>query len=173
MAFHPLTLLGAQRGRAERYSLLKGCKRTRQWQFKLLLANVLVLSPSSSQCSALWPSKRVATWATGSLDQRLQWFTYWHYLETLLKDVGALNAGTFSIIHCPTLRDKGDIKFPLWLKTGSSNSNTPKKEKFVYQWPFLPHSPLPIPTTRKLCLVWKWLFSNDSLTTRWDIKLST
>lgn len=29
------------------------------------------------------------------------------------QSVGAVNAGTFSIIRCPTLRDEGDIKFPL------------------------------------------------------------
>ena len=39
------------------------------------------------------------------------------YLLTLsgntTQDVRAVNAGTFSISHCPSLRDKGDIKFPL------------------------------------------------------------
>lgn len=152
MAFHPLTLLGAQRGRAERYSLLKGCKRTRRWQFKLLLANVLVLSRSSSQCSGLWPSKLCCDMGNrkpGSTTLMIHLLTL---SGNATQDVGALNAGTFSIIHCPTLRDKGDSKFPLWLRLGAATLILQRKKRFVYQWPFLPQSPLPIPKTRKLWL---------------------
>lgn len=34
-------------------------------------------------------------------------------IPTHCPEVGALNAGTFNIIHCPAMRDKRDTKFPL------------------------------------------------------------
>lgn len=34
--------------------------------------------------------------------------------------VGAVNVGTFSINHCPALRDKREIKFPLCFTLGAT-----------------------------------------------------
>lgn len=97
------------------------------------------------------------------------------YLLTLCgnatQDVGAMNASTFSIIHCPTLRDKGDTKFPLWLRLGATPLPPERKKRLVHHWWFLPHRPLPIPKLNcGLPQVWVPLFSNTSLPTRGEVK---
>lgn len=120
MAFHPLTLLGVERGRGKWYSFWKNCKRMCWRQFQVTSCKCsCIISQLQSMFSALaiqtcW---NMGNKKSGSMTQMI-------YLLPLSGNVtyhvGAVNVGTFSINHCPALRDKREIKFPLCFRLGAA-----------------------------------------------------
>lgn len=152
MAFHPLTLLKAQRGRGEQCSLPKGCKRTCWWRFQVTSCKgTFVISQLQSMFRAL-AIQTCCDMGNKKSGSRTPMICLLTLPRNATQDVGAVNAGTFSIIHCPTVRDKGDIKFFLWRWPGATplilqnSSNTPEEEKICVS--MVVSAPQPSPSSQ-------------------------
>lgn len=115
MAFHPLTA-GSTKGEGR---AVQPPERLQEDVLRVVSSYFLqrylcyLTAPANAQCSgqaSVFRHGQQEVWIKDSRD---------FYLLTLsgntTQDVGVVNAGTFSIIPCPVLRDKGDIKFRLCL----------------------------------------------------------